>query len=206
VPGAIDALKVAVALDPSDGYALKNLGGMMVHEGSDLDGAATFLEQAVVILPDDPQVWLSLGRLGETQGDLDAADRAYLKVIKLSPPNEIAEEAKRSRSRIAEGNFREAADFRHDAVQYCLVALQTFDGLTKDQIQPIAFEIAMLGTKGLDVNSPERKYTLRTLPGDYAGLHLLCIQYVGFQLLDPSINIGFDLSREFAEAKRQFAR
>jgi len=36
----------------------------------------------------------------------------------------------------------------------------------------------------------------------FSGLHLLCIEYVGFQLIDPSIDIGFDLSAEYAAARK----
>jgi hypothetical protein len=58
----------------------------------------------------------------------------------------------------------------------------------------------MLGTRGLDVNSPEQKYTLNSIPGKFSGLHLLCIEYVGFQIINPSLDIGFDLSAEYAAA------
>lgn len=70
----------------------------------------------------------------------------------------------------------------------------------KSEIQKISFEIAMLGTRGLDVNSPEQKYTLNSIPGKFSGLHLLCIEYVGFQIIDPSIDLGFDLSAEYTAA------
>ena len=41
------------------------------------------------------------------------------------------------------------------------------------ETQEIAFEIALLGQRGLDINNPEQKYSLRTLPGKYSGLFLL---------------------------------
>ena len=66
----------------------------------------------------------------------------------------------------------------------------------------ISVEIAMLGTKGLSVNDPSGKYTLRSLPGSFSGLHLLCLQYVGFKIIDPSVDIGFDVAAEYEEAKR----
>jgi hypothetical protein len=52
----------------------------------------------------------------------------------------------------------------------------------------------------LDVNNPAQKYTLRSMPGKFSGLRLLCIEYVGFQILDPKADIGFDLSKEYREA------
>ena len=62
----------------------------------------------------------------------------------------------------------------------------------------------MLGSRGLDVNSPEEKYTLRSIPGKFSGLHLLCIEYVGFQIIDPAVDIGFDLSAEYEAARAVF--
>jgi hypothetical protein len=61
----------------------------------------------------------------------------------------------------------------------------------------------MLGTRGLDVNDPAPKYTLTSIPGKFSGLHLLCIEYVGFQIIDPSIDLGFDLSAEYAAARKR---
>ena len=37
-------------------------------------------------------------------------------------------------------------------------------------------------------------------PGKFSGLHLLCIEYVGFKLIDPSVDLGFDLTAEYAAA------
>lgn len=68
----------------------------------------------------------------------------------------------------------------------------------------VTFEIAMLGMKGFDVNDPARKYRLRSLPGEFSGLHLVCILDVGMKLVDPSADTGFDLSREYEEAKALF--
>jgi hypothetical protein len=72
--------------------------------------------------------------------------------------------------------------------------------MPKQQVQVITFEIAMLGTRGLQVNDPAQQYTLRSIPGKFSGLHLLCIEYVGFKIIDPSVDLGFDLSAEYAEA------
>ncbi|MCU0797943.1 MAG: hypothetical protein MUF31_18635 [Akkermansiaceae bacterium] len=82
-------------------------------------------------------------------------------MLALDPIGPLGERAEKGRSQIAEKTFRgQGSDFRPDALSYCLDALQRFEGLSKTEIQKIAFEIAMLGTRGLDVNSPEQKYTL----------------------------------------------
>ena len=65
-------------------------------------------------------------------------------------------------------------------------------------------EIAMLGRSGLDINNPDQKYTLSSLPGKFSGMRLLSMMYVGFQIIAPEHNVGIDLSLEYAEAKRLF--
>ena len=72
--------------------------------------------------------------------------------------------------------------------------------MARDEVQKITLEFAMLGAKGLSVNDPSKKYQLRSLPGDFTGLHLLCLEYVGFKIIDPAVDIGFDIAAEYAEA------
>ena len=90
---------------------------------------------------------------------------------------------------------------------YCLSALEHFANLSPPEIQRITFEIAMLGTKGFEVNNPEQKYELRSMQstsGKFSGLHLLCIMYVGSKPIAPESTPSFDLSIEYAEAKAMF--
>ena len=56
--------------------------------------------------------------------------------------------------------------------------------------------------KGLDINDPSEKYSITSIPGKFSGLQLLCIEYVGFKMIDPSLDIGFDLSKEYEAAKK----
>ena len=70
----------------------------------------------------------------------------------------------------------------------------------REQGHEIAFEIAILGQSGLDINDPEQKYTLKSLSGKFSGLHLLAIMYTGFRQIDPSVDVGADFSREFEAA------
>ena len=69
--------------------------------------------------------------------------------------------------------------------------------MPKPEVQKIAFEIAMLGSRGLDVNDPAEQYQLQSIPCKFSGLHLVCIQYVGFQIINPSLDLGCDLSAEY---------
>ena len=87
---------------------------------------------------------------------------------------------------------------------YCLGALQTFRELGTDKCRAIAFEIGMLGRSGLDINDPAPKYTLRSLPGLFSGMHLVSMMYVGMKQHIPDADVGIDLSREYNEALNLF--
>lgn len=84
------------------------------------------------------------------------------------------------------------------AVMYCLSALQRFENLNRDQIFPIVSEIALLGQRGLDYADPDQKYTLNNIPGEqFSGLQLMCFMYVGFKDIEPTLDVGFDLSSSY---------
>jgi tetratricopeptide (TPR) repeat protein len=198
----ITTLRMAVALNPNDGYSHKNLGAILSRSGARAEGIKQ-LRRATELLPSDPATWLNFGLALEDDDELAEADEAYLKVIALDPTGQIGQRAERGRSQIAEKTFRgRGGDLRADAFSYCLGALERFEGMPKSEIQKITFEIAMLGRRGLDVNDPAQKYSLTSVSGTFSGLQLLCIEYVGFQLVDPSVDIGFDLSAEYAEARK----
>ena len=97
----------------------------------------------------------------------------------------------------------ETPDLREDAVGHLVETLKRFATMTDEQVRDLTFEIAMLGSKGLSIRNREPIHTLRNLPGKFSGLELLCLEYAGFQRIDPSVNIGIDLSAEHAEACRR---
>jgi Flp pilus assembly protein TadD len=198
------ALEKAVRIAPADPHALKNLGGLLLRTPGDERRALDYLSRSAVFMPNDASVWFGCGRAHEVLGELAAADTAYQKVIELSPSGPMADDAKAGRVRIAEANFRVGAGkkLRMDAVMYCAGALKTFSSMGPKDIERVAVEIAILGTRGLDVNDPAKQYEIRALPGKFSGLHLLCIEYVGFKLVRPEIDLQFDLSAEFDAARQ----
>lgn len=199
---AIRAFRVAVARDPGDALSRKNLGAALSQTGH-LDEARDHLKAAVVMLPSDAQAWLNLAANLEQSGVMAEAETAYQRVMSLDPAGSLGELAELGRNRITERHFRKSGGkFRPDVLTYCGDALRTFEVMPKDEVQRITLEIAMLGAKGLSINDPSTKYQLRSLPGDFSGLHLLCIEYVGFKIIDPTADIGFDISAEYAEASR----
>ena len=91
------------------------------------------------------------------------------------------------------------------ATMHMLAALRRYSALAPDQIQAIALEIAVLGMNGINYIAGEQQYTLKTLPGEqFSGLELLCLQYVGFQLVRPEIDTKIPLGAAYREAKAMF--
>ncbi len=44
------------------------------------------------------------------------------------------------------------------------------------------------------------KYTLKSLPGKFSGLHLLAIMYTAFRQIDPTMETGADFDAEYKAA------
>jgi tetratricopeptide (TPR) repeat protein len=201
VTEAVAAFRRAVDINPEDAYARKNLGAMLSEEEASLDEAILHLQRAIEYMPKDQQAWFALGRAYERKSEIREADDHYRQVLHINPTSQLAEMARQGLSRISERHFRETGDVRPDALAFCLDALTRFQQMSRERVQQITFEIAMLGTKGINPNNPDVRYSLKALPGSFSGLHLLCLEYAGFKILDPSVDIGFDLSKEYAQAK-----
>jgi tetratricopeptide (TPR) repeat protein len=201
-------LERAVRLDRTNGYAHRNLGSVLRSLGKHGEAEKHF-RAAYELMPNDQRSVFGLAQALEQSGDpLSEADQLYLKAIKLDSDSQIGVLAREARSKMAEESFRKSAPggIRMDAVMYLLGALEKFSRMTKEQIQTIAFEVAMLGMNGLDTNDSAQKYTIRSLPGNYSGLHLVCLEYAGFKEIEPGVDIGFDLSKEYEQAQLLFGR
>ena len=206
---AIASLEQALRVDPGNGHAHLNLGVIFGGQGRGEEAQRHLLE-AARLMPGDQRVIYALAYALEQDGESDKraeADRRYKQVIEMDPQAALAEQARRARSAMAERSFRakSASPVRMDAVMYCVGALEKFAEMSNNEVKAVAFEIALLGQRGLDVNSPDPKYTLRSLPGNFSGTHLMSLMYVGFQQIAPSQDIGFDLSQEYATAQQMFA-
>jgi tetratricopeptide (TPR) repeat protein len=88
-------------------------------------------------------------------------------------------------------------------VMFMVDALQFFDGMPKDEIKKIAFEIAMQGTQGF---SPEKKdYRLSAISGKkFSGYHILAYYYVSFALALPEVlpELQLNYDEEYQLAKQ----
>lgn len=199
---AIEVLQAAIERAPDNLWAQKNLGVCLLSAGQ-IQEAEACLRKATQMHSEDQQSWYGLAQALERLGKTGEAGAAYRRAIDIDEYSQIAELARQARSAMAQSAFRERLPGveRPDAVMYCLGALERFENLPLAEVQRIAFEIAMLGRNGLDVNDSEQKYELKSLPGSFSGLHLVCIMYVGFKLFAPEQDIGFDLSKEYAAAR-----
>ena len=62
----------------------------------------------------------------------------------------------------------------------------------------------MLGRGGIHVDDSQRQYSLKSLPSERSGLHLVCIMYAGMKSIAPEANAGFDLAAEYQAAMSLF--
>ncbi len=188
----------ALEIEPSNPYALRNLGGLHGKE-EDYAKAIEYLEKSFSINPEDQMTAYGLGYSYFHTGNIHEADKYFKTAISLDESTKIAGMAKDFRREIAQIVLKKKG-FRMDAMFYCLSALQFFKDKPLSQISQVAFEIGMKGTHWLDVNNPDKKYTLDSMDGSFTGLQLVCYMYVGFKMVDPGQDIGMDLSEEYKQA------
>ena len=198
LPKAKEFLLKAIEIDPNNSYALKNLGGMWGKLGDNVK-ALYFLKKSYDSNPDDPFTVYGLGVTYQELGDLENANKWFRKTLEMDAPPKIQELAKDGLREIAMKNLK-SKGFRADAVFYCLGAINFFKNKSMKEIQDISFEIGLKGRSGLDINDPQRKYQIISMPGTFTGLQLVCYMYVGFRLIAPERDIGIDLSDEYRAA------
>ena len=189
----------ALAMDPDNPYAHRNIGGLYGKE-NDHKNSILHLEKALKSNPKDPNTTYGLGLSYFNMGDLSKADHYLQETIEIEPTSYLAELAKDLLREIAEINLK-GKGFRTDAMFYCIHAMSLFEKLGPVETQKISYEIALKGREGLDINNPEKKYTLDSLEGTFSGLQLLSFMYVGFKLVAPHKDIGIDLSEEYNTAR-----
>jgi hypothetical protein len=116
-----------------------------------------------------------MGRRDMALEPMQTADELYLVVIQRFPASPVAEHARQARTRIAQQSLRAqgGGSPRPDVVTYIAQALATFNQVGPQRRQDIAVEVALKGQGGLDINDPEPKHTLKSLPGQFSALHLV---------------------------------
>ncbi|MCX6968885.1 MAG: tetratricopeptide repeat protein [Verrucomicrobia bacterium] len=198
---AEEALRRSLQLDPADGYAHRNLASILMRSAP-REGLEHY-RLAAELLPDDQNSQFGYGLALLKSGDSDSADPVLKRSIEMAPLTEIAEMARTARREIAQKSMRSAGGSapRPDAIMYCLSAIQLF-AASPELRKAVTFEIALLGRGGLDINSTDQKYSLKSLPGKFSGLQLVSYMYVGMKELDPGSDPGIDLSGEYEQARQ----
>lgn len=204
-PAAIASFRDAVKCDPTNPWAHRNLGGGLLREGKPADAEPHF-RRTIELNPSDPAAHAGLGRALLALDRPEEADGSFLRAIELDPHGSVGESARDGRSRIAQAVFRARAGGheRPDAVMYLLGALERFAGAPPRDVQAVGLEVALLGRGGIDTNDPDQKYSLKSMPGKFSGLHLMCLMYAAFQVIAPTQDIGFDVAEEYRTALSLF--
>ena len=198
------ALRRALEIDPENAYALRNLGALQQQIAPEL--ALAGLEKAARMMPDDQQTQYAYAQCLIDLGQNEEADPILRRVIGMDSLSDIAELARTARRNMAEETMRDDAGggLRMDAVFYCLDAMKKFRELGDTKTRAIVYEIAVLGRGGLDIHDPATNYTLKSLPGTFSGMHLVCLMYTGSRMIEPDLDCGIDFSKEYGEAKKMF--
>ena len=92
---------------------------------------------------------------------------------------------------------------RLDAVMYLSSALEAYRELEPEGQKQLLAEAGAVGQKGLSINNPEQNHHLQHYRGGatVSALQVVCILYVGVQLLLPGEDAGIDFAREYELAK-----
>lgn len=195
-------LEEAYNTDPDNIFLLRNLGTLYAQKGA-FDKALEIFHRAEHLEPDNRHILYGIALVLFHQKKFSQSSEYLEKIIAQNFDDEFDNLSKDLQREITGKVFLKDG-LRMDAVYYCLAALERFDEMSFTQIQRIAFEIATLGKGGLDPSDPKTTYKVSDIPGDFTALQLLSFMYVGFKLLKPEIDIGFDLSKEYSAAKAMF--
>lgn len=91
------------------------------------------------------------------------------------------------------------------AVMWFMVsALKLFSTMSKAQVKAIAFEIATIGTQGINPTS-SNKYKVNSIPGkEFSGYNLLAYYYVSWSIAMPEMlgELGLNYEKEYEMAEK----
>jgi len=202
---AIQKLEYAIKADPNNFYALKNLGGLYGNVHDFKNSLETF-KRAQEIQPDSVEVKYGLAQTHEFMNEKEKAMELYKEILsEEGVPEQIRKQAQEQWNNLKrERNPIQDKDIRTDGMFYCLAALEKFSDMSIEKVKKIAFEIAYKGMSGIDINSADRKYTLDNLEGKFTGFQLVCYEYVGFKMFEPTMDIGMDLQKEYDAALKMY--
>lgn len=203
---AVKVFEETAAKAPQNPFIWRALGGTLRLMPSRLPEAKECLQKATALAPADPVSWLGYGEVCEKLALWDDAGAAFQKCRSLNPPEVLADKAEQGINRLTSRSLRPKTEsgqemLRMDAVMYMQEALPLFAQMTPEQLKQAALELAMAGQQGLDLKDPTPKHTLKAFPGAFSGMKIVSYMYAAFQQFMPGVDVGIDLSKEYAAVK-----
>lgn len=192
-------LEEAREADPGNTYLLRNLGTIYAQKG-ELDRALSVFREGERVEPKNRFILYGIAQVLFKQEDWSESSEYLKKIIDQEIDDDIDRRAKDLQREIAHKSFSKDG-LRMDAVYYCLGALETYDEMSFGQIEDTVFEIAFMAKNGLDPSDHTTTHPLSVIEGEFTALQLLCFMYVGFKIVKPEVDIGFDLSPEYRAAQ-----
>ena len=123
----------ALAADPRNPVALKNLGAILGKESDSLR-ALYYLRRSYEIDPQDPQTVYGMAFACLKLGDIEPAQKHFQAVLEMEAPEKLRGLARKRLSKIAARELK-ARGPRMDAVFYLLDALRLFRGKSLQEIR-----------------------------------------------------------------------
>lgn len=190
----------ALALNPTNGYILRNLGALMARRHP--EEALPYLRRATRLLPSDQSALYAYAKGLMDAGRAADADRALKKAIVLNERSEIADLCREARIDILRKGLKGKIPrgLNREVVVFCLAALETFRSVERERARAVVFELASIGNRGLDIRDRTSRLRLLSLPGEFTPLQLVVYMYVGLKKTDPKTDPGIDYAREYAFA------
>lgn len=193
---AEDWLRKALSLEPDNRWALRNLAGTLMQQHR-FDESLSAIKKSLAVAPDDIAMMIAYGDCLIELGRSDESEMHFRMAVKTGGPEYLVDIAKERLTEKSEKALRSSGEIRPDVVQYMKDALTRFKSMDVSQIQNLAFEIALLGNKGLNINDPTQRHEIQAWPGEFSGLHLISIMFAAFQQFAPGTDVGIDLSEEY---------
>jgi tetratricopeptide (TPR) repeat protein len=197
---AMSAFQKSLSLDPENGYALRSLGALAVRK--DPQAALKYLKRAVKLLPTDQPARYLYGKCLMDGGRIADADPVLKKAVALNEHSEVADLCRDARLKIARRKLKSSVPrgLRKNVVVFCLAALETFNEAGRERTKAVAFEIASLGSRGLNIKDRTSRYRLLSLPGEFSALQLVVYMFVALKKTAPRTDAGIDFSKEYGFA------
>ena len=140
--------------------------------------------------------------IASSANDPDAVVPVLKKAIALNEHSAIADLCREARIEIVRRNLKAAVPrgLRTEVVVFCLAALETFKEVGRERTETVTFEIASLGSGGLNIKDHSSRFRLMSLAGKFSALQLVVYMWVGLKRVDPKTDPGIDFSKEYAFA------